>query len=152
MKIFELSNAQAAATGFTHRFEITFADCTTAGAAQTISLAAYTARMGVTAAAFKLVSGWVGPSITNVTLELGWNGAAVDDPNGLIEAAELATAGTEILAGDGTGAAFATKRTGFFAQEAGAFEAVLTASGANINVNTAGEVHVYMRIVDLTKV
>ncbi len=152
MKIFELSNAQSAATGFTHRFEITYADLTTAGAAHTLSLMAYTAGKGITGAAFKLVTGWVGASVTALTIIVGWNGASVDDDNGIFTALELCEAGTEIDFADANGAAFATLRTGFFPVEAGTYEAVFTATGANINVCTAGEIHLYLRVVDLAKV
>jgi hypothetical protein len=151
MKIFELSDAQRARLGFSHRFEITYADLTAAAATQTLDLFTYTAGMGVTNAAAKLVSGWVGASITAVTFEAGWNGATTDDPNGIIEAYEVATAGTELLYQDGTGAAFATKRTGYYPLDAGVYTCLFTATGANIGVNTAGEIHLYLNIVDINK-
>lgn len=146
----ELSLEERVKTGCSHRAIIDYTDLTdTAGTAKTLVLLPYQARDLFNVAFFDLVSGFVGPSITNLTIELGWNGAAVDDPNGLIEAAELATAGTEILAGDATGVAFATKRTGFAAQEAGNIEAVLTSTGANLSVLTAGKVFVYLNRVRL---
>lgn len=149
MKIFALSNAQQAQLGFTHRFEILYSDLTTASTAHTQTLAAYTAGKGVTAAAFRLVSGFVGASVTNLTMAVGFDGATTDDADGIIEAVELATAGTEINYGDATGAIFAAKRTGYFPQDAGNYTALFTATGANVTVLTAGEVHVYLRLVDL---
>lgn len=148
MKVTVLSNAQMAQMGFTHRFEVTYADLTTASTAHTQTLAAYTAGKGVTGAAFKLVTGFVGTSITNLTMKVGYDGTT-DDDDGIIEAVELATAGTEILYGDATGVVFATKRTGYFPVDAGNYNAVFTATGANVTALTAGEVHVYLNIVDL---
>lgn len=149
MKVTVLSNAQMAQMGFTHRFEITYADLTTASTAHTQTLAAYVAGKGVTAGAFKLVTGFVGTSITALTMAVGYDGATNDDPDGIIEAVELATAGTEILFGDATGAVFATKRTGYFPVDAGNYTALFTATGANVTALTAGEVHVYLNLVDL---
>lgn len=149
-----LSLEEQAKTGFTHKSIITYADvaaisgATTAGA---IAIHPYTAGTAFQAAAYKLVSGFVGASVTNLTIEVGWNGASTDDPNGLIEASEIATAGTEVNYLLGNGVAFATKVTGYAALDAGNIEATFTATGANLSVLTAGEVHVYLKAVDLTK-
>ncbi len=153
MKLLKLSAEETRESGFTHKAAITFADLV-ATAATTKALTVFSGLVAgflVRNAAFRLVSGFVGASVTNLTLELGWNGATSDDPNGLIESVELATAGTEILAGDATGAAFATKRTGFAPQEAATLEALFTATGANLTALTAGEVHVYLTVSDLSK-
>lgn len=150
MKIFEYSDAQRAKHGFSHRFEITYADLTTASTAHTLNLATYTAGLGITAGAFRLVTGWVGASVTGLTMKIGHNGATTDDDDSIFEAVELCEAGTEIDFGDANGAAFATKRTGYFPLDAGTYQAIFTATGANINVCTAGEVHVYLTLVDLT--
>lgn len=149
-----LGTDEVRATGFTHVATIEYTDLSVGATTNTITLVD---GLGVghlvTAAAFYLETGFVGTSITNLTIEVGWDLAAgTDDPNGLIEAAELATAGTEILAGDATGVAFATKRTGFAFQESGDIEALFTATGANLSALTAGKVHVYLTIVDLTKI
>lgn len=152
MKIFELSNAQSAATGFTHRFEITYADLTTASTGHTQTLAAYTAGKGVTNAATKLVTAFDGGATSELTIKVGWNGGTTDDDDGIIEARSLHADATYITYGDGTGAAFATKRTGYFPLDSGSWEAVFTATGANVTALTTGEVHVYLKIVDLTKV
>lgn len=153
MDIIQLSGAEQARTGFTHKFTIGYADLTTAGAAHTVALLTLANGQGIRGGAFRLASGWVGASVTNVTIKIGWDAATgSDDDDGLLEAVELATAGTEILAGDFTGAAFATKRTGYFAVEAATINAIFTATGANINVCTAGQVEVFLSVVDLTKV
>ena len=153
MKISKLSAEETRESGFTHKAAITFADFASVAATTKVHVifSGLVAGFLVRNAAFRLVSGFVGASVTNLTLQLGWTGASSDDDNGLIEAVELATAGTEILAGDATGAALATKRTGFAPQEAAAIEALFTATGANLSVLTAGEVHIYLAVSDLSK-
>jgi hypothetical protein len=151
MKIFRLSDAQTAELGFTHRFEITYADVaaisgTTSG---TIALAAYLAGQGVMNAATKLVTAFDGGATSELTLKVGWNGATTDDDDGIIEARSLHADATYITYGDGTGAAFATKRTGYFPLDAGNWEALFTSTGANLSAITSGEVHLYLRLADI---
>lgn len=151
MKVFALSNAQQAQLGFTHRFEIPYTDLSsTASTGLAVVLAAYVAGRGVTGAAFKLVTPFDGGATTNLTIKVGHNGATTDDDDSLIAATELHLDGTEILYGDGNGAAFATLRTGYFPLDAGNYEATFTATGANLTALTTGEVHVYLNIVDLS--
>lgn len=149
-----LSVEEQAKTGFTHKSVITYSDIATAGGAATavsMDLLPYTAGTAFQAAAYKIVgAGFVGPSVTNLTVAVGWNGATTDDADGLITATEVATAGTEILYLLGNGAAFAANATGYVALDAGSIQAVFTATGANLNVLTAGEIHVYLKMVDLT--
>lgn len=149
-----LSLEEQAKTGFTHKSVITYSDIATAGGANTavtMSLLPYSAGTAFQAAAYKIVgTGFVGPSITNLTVIVGWNGGTTDDDNGLIEASEIATAGTEVLYLLGNGEAFATKKSGYVALDAGSIQAVFTATGANLNVLTAGEIHIYLKAVDLT--
>lgn len=151
MKITKLKAEETRESGFTHKAIITFADFAGVAAVTKVHtlISGLVAGFLVRAAAFRLVHGFVGTDVTALTLQVGWNGATSDDDNGLIEAVELATAGTEILAGDGTGAAFATKRTGFAPLEAATIEALFTATGANVSVLTAGEVHIYLAVSDL---
>jgi hypothetical protein len=153
MEISKLSAEETREYGFTHKVILTYPDLSAAATTKTVNLlTGLVAGHLITGAAFRLVSGFVGASVTNLTMEVGYDLAAgTDDPNGIIEAVELATAGTEILAGDATGAIFAAKRTGFAPQEACTITALFTATGANLSVLTAGEVHVYLSVVDLTK-
>jgi hypothetical protein len=153
IKTSALSLEEQAKTGFTHKSIISYSDIATAGGATTaatISLMPYTAGFAFQACAYKLVTGFAGTSITNLTVELGWNGATTDDPNGLIEASEIATAGTEINYLLGNGVAFATKVTGYAALDAGSIQAVFAATGANMDALTSGELHVFIKAVDLT--
>lgn len=153
MHITKLSAEETRESGFTHKAAITYADLVaTAGTSKAlVILSGLVAGFLVRAAAFRLVSGFVGTSITALTLKVGYNGASVDDDDGLIESASVCTANSPILAGDATGAVFATKRTGFAPQEAAAIEALFTATGANFTALTAGVVHVYLSVSDLSK-
>jgi len=153
MTITKLSAEETRESGFTHKAAIKYTDLNTTAAltATLVLLSGMVAGFLVRNAAFRLVSGFVGASITTLTLKVGWNGATVDDDDGLIAAASVLTANSPILAGDATGAAFATLRTGFAPQESAAIEAVFTAIGANLTALTAGEVHVYLTVSDLSK-
>lgn len=149
MKIVTLSNAQTANLGFTHRFELTYADLTTAATTQTTTLMAYTAGKGITGAASKIVTLFSGGSATDLTIKVGWDGATTDDDDGAISATSVHTSGSYVKYQDGNGAAFATLRTGYFPQDAGNYTILFTATGANVSTLTAGEVHIYLRITDL---
>jgi hypothetical protein len=152
MHINKLSAEETRESGFTHKIEITHADLTAAAVTETLTvLSGLTLGWLVRGAAFRLVEGFVGTDVTSLKLDVGWNGATTDDPDGLLDNYEIATAGTEILAGDGNGAAFATLRTGFCPLEATSIEALFTATGANVSVLTAGEVHIYLAASDLSK-
>lgn len=143
---------QAAASGFSHVCTIEYTDLnTTAGTTKTIELlTGMTVGVLVDKAAFYLETGFVGASITNLLVEVGWDSAA-DDADGLLAGYEAATAGTEILAGDGDGAAFATLRTGYAFVAAGEIEVLFTATGANLTALTAGKCHIFLHVTDLAK-
>lgn len=144
---------QQALTGFTHRFTIDYTDCTAAALTQTFQLIDdLPARHLVQAAAFELETAFAGTSITNLALDVGYDLAAgTDDPDAFLDNYEIAGAATEILAGDGNGAVFATLRTGYASQEEMDIECLLTAVGGNLSGMTAGKVHIYLKVVDLTK-
>lgn len=152
MNIKKLSAEETRESGFTHKAVITHADLTAAATTEALTiLSGLGLGYLVRAAAFRLVSGFVGTDVTALKLDVGWNGAAVDDADGLLDNYEIATAGTEILAGTGNGAAFAANITGFAPVEAATIEALFSATGANVSVLTAGEVHIYLAVSDLSK-
>lgn len=154
MKIFNLSDAQKAGFDYTHRFEITYADLTALGAVAsgTVSLADYVAGKGVTGGAFKLVTNFDGGATSALALDVGWDGATTDDADGVLDNYEVHEDATEVKFGDANGAAFATLRTGYFPLDAGTYKATFTATGGNLSALTQGEVHIYLRICDLTAV
>lgn len=150
---YKCNAAEQARFGFTDKIIITYADLSgTAATTKTITLAPFTAGLGVTKAAFKLVTAFDGTSTTNLALDVGWNGASTDDPDGVLDNYEIHNDATEVVYGDGNGAAFATLRTGYYPADAGNYEALFTATGANLTDLTTGEVHIYLRLEDLTKI
>lgn len=154
MKSFRLSNEEAANTGFSHKAIIELADIVALGAnlVGVIVVGSYTAGTLFRSAAHKVVTPLDGGATTNARLDLGWNGGTTDDDDGLITNREVHVDATEVLYGDGNGAAFATLRTGYAALDDGTLEVKLTAIGANLNAITQGEIHVYWGQTDLTKV
>lgn len=139
-------------SGWTHQFKIPYGDLSAAATTKTVDLLTLEVGDLVRNAAFYLPTAFVGPSVTNLSLEVGWNAATgSDDPDGLLNDYELAGVATEILAGDANGAAFATLRNGYAAQEAVTIGALFTATGANLSVLTAGEVWIYLNVSKLSK-
>jgi hypothetical protein len=152
MKVYEYGVEEIARFGFTHRFEITYADLSsTAAATLAISLLTYSAGTGVTAAAYRLVTNFDGGATSALALDVGHNGATTDDPDSILDNYEIHEDATEVKFGDANGAAFATLRTAYFPLDAGAYEATFTATGGNLTLLTAGEVHIFLRVSNLVK-
>ena len=153
MKMYILGEQESGPTGFTHKFVVPYTDLTgTAATSLAVPLYAYTAGTYFAAAAYKLVTAFDGGATTNMAPDVGHNGATTDDPDSLIDNYETHVDATEVLYGDGNGAVFATLRTGYCALDAGNIEATFTATGANLTALTQGEVHIYLQIIDLTKI
>lgn len=154
-------------TGCNKRLDISYTDLNdTAGTAKTLVVDPYVARDLIRNAKFDRVTSFDGASITSLVFKFGWNGASVDDDNGLIESTEICDAGTEILAGGGrvnTGtvdSTFAQAEAdvlnslralyeGLQAQEAGNLELVFTSTGANLTALTAGRLLIYYNHLSL---
>jgi len=154
IKTYPLAETEASKTGFTHKSIISYADIVTAGGAATsavIALLPYTAGTLFGAAAYRVVTAFDGGATSGMLLDVGHNGGTTDDPDSLLDAYEVHVDSTEILYGDGNGAVFATLRTGYAALDAGNIEATFTLTGGNANALTTGEVHVFLKVVDLTK-
>jgi hypothetical protein len=150
MNLIKLSAEETREYGYTHKAYVPYTDLTaTAGTSKVITLLSSVPTGSIIAdAAFYLKTAFVGTSVTNLTVAVGWTGTA----GGLIATVELSTAGTAVLAGDGTGSAFATLRTGFAPQSATAVIATFTSTGANLTALTAGEVAIFVRVTDLSKI
>jgi hypothetical protein len=152
MEVIPLNNHERIATGCSHVAVIDYTDLSgTAATTKTLSLFTYAARDLVDRAFFDLVTPFDGGATSALTIDVGHNGASVDDADSLIDGVEVHVDGSEILASDGNGAAFATLRTGFAAQEAGAIEALFTATGANLTALTTGKIRVYFNVIQLSK-
>ena len=151
MKVYEFSEQEKAAIGFTHKFVIPHTDMTsTAATTLTIDLLAVTAGTVVKNVAHRVVTNFDGGATSALTLDLGYDLAAgVDDPNGFIEAVSVHADGTPVAFGLANGAAFATKLTGYAFLEAATIDALFTATGANLTALTQGEVHIYVELAKL---
>ncbi len=149
-----LNQDERAASGFTHKwlFKYNDTDLAAASTSATIPLITLAARQGIFGAAFSLntVFSDGAATMSSCTLKVGWDTTGADD-DGIIAAVELEVTGTEILGGDATGAAFATLRTGQVMQGAATVNAIFTATGANLSTLIAGELALFMKIVDLSK-
>lgn len=154
MTVEQLGVEMQARSGFTHKCTVDYTDLTALGAVGSgaIVLAPYTAGTLIKAAAFRLETAFDGGATSALVIDVGHNGATTDDPDSMIDNIETHADGTEILYQDGNGAVFATLRTGYAALDAGNIEATFTATGGNLNVLTQGKIHVYLQMVDLTKV
>lgn len=176
MKLIPLSIQERITTGASHKVVITYEDLTdTAGTAKT--LVPFTdgqARDIVNNVRFDLVTPFDGGSTSALALDFGYNGASVDDADAFIDAVEIHKDATEILASLGVPAAPATdtvdgtygteestvitslrntinflRAREYAAQETFQLEAVFTATGANLDTLTTGEVHIYFNLVRL---
>lgn len=153
MNIFSLGQDEQRASGFTHVAKIKFTDLVALGA---VASGALTLLNGLRAgqlvrdAAFWLPVPFDGGATSALALDVGWNYVSgTDDPDGLLDNYEVHLDGTEVLAGDANGAAFATLRNGFAPQSACSLEATFTATGGNLNALTQGEVWIYLQLTDL---
>jgi hypothetical protein len=154
MRIETLMEEQAAATGFTHRFTVDYTDLnTTAGLTKTLQLLnSLPARTLVSKAAFELETPFDGGAISAIAMDVGYDlGSGTDDPDAFLDNYEVALDATEILAGDGNGAVFATLRTGYAAQESMDLEVLFTSTTTNLDALTTGKVHIYLAVTDLRK-
>lgn len=160
---YALGTAERAASGFTHKFVITFEDLNDAAIADAstgaIQLLPYALGTAIQAVAVLLTTAFSGGSGTGLTLSLGYNGDTADDDDAFLRAKEVNAAGTEILGSTGDGAAFGevdetptgSILTGFLALESGWLEATFAPTGEATTGLTAGEVHIFVKASDLTK-
>lgn len=153
-----LSLQEQTNSGFTHKLVIPYTDLTgTAGTAKTIALMTLAAGQFIAGGAIYMPTTFTDGAATmsNLTLKIGLDfstgSPTADDDDCLLEAIELEATGTELVAKDFNGASFATKRTGEACCEAATMNAIFTATGANLTTLTAGQVNIFLKVVDLTK-
>lgn len=148
--------------------EIDYTDLvTTAGTSKTLVLfSTGQARDIVDRVLMDLVTPFDGGSTSGCVIDVGYNGASVDDADAFIDNIELHKDGTEILCDAGSIVAGTVDETfaatealvvnslrahqPFAAQEAYAIEAVFTGAGANFTETTTGRVRVYFNVIRLT--
>ena len=141
MEIITLSqNEQAAYGGATHLVKVLYSDLTAAATTQTLPIlpASGTLAAGtiVECIGHRCVTAFAGTSITAVTLQVG-DGSDTD---------RLCTAALDDLIAAGYTAVPRSVTTQPYAlASADAIDALFTATGANLSVLTAGEVHILLR-------
>lgn len=148
MKLIEFGVEEFARTGFTHKAIISYAqgDFSAAALTQTYNLGpTVPVNCIVDNAALKIVAFVAGGAIASATLSVGYTGTVT----GFLTAINvftggslgaLTTAGADLASTPGKGFTAATQLV-----------AVLTTTTGNVNVATAGEVHIYWRQKDLSK-
>jgi hypothetical protein len=166
----ELTLEEKIKTDATHVIDVDFAEIKTAGAVTSLVMKplAYKARDIITFAFFDLVAPFVGAGLSAMTVQLGYDGASVDDDDAFIEAKSILSGATPILADAGSidGSTVDTTfgaqevavinslraRAPFAAQEAGDLALKFTSTSANLSVLTAGRLRVFVRMINPTEI
>lgn len=138
MQVTPLPNETRAATGFTHKINLTFADLTTAGLSQAINLLPVLSGWLILRAAYRLRTNFSGGAATSLTASLGDAGSATR----FLAAQSIWGAATPIAA--------AGSNTFFAYTGAENFRITFTSVGANLNTITAGSIDVYVAAVELS--
>lgn len=143
MKLFNLSLPEQA-SGFTHKIVVTNADLTATGNTQTLDLLALVLGQIIGRIAFRVVTAFDFSDATLVSLAATLGDGA--SANRYIASSELCADGTVIYAAvSGSGAPF-------IYTAAGALKLGLTGTSAKaLNTATAGELHIFVQLTDLTK-
>ena len=145
MRIYPLSTEERIPTGFTHKAIVTYADFTTAGTTQALTLATLTAGQFVNKVGHRLVTDFLSANGTGITVSVG-NASSVTAYSATKE-----LQATEIdywQAASATPPAGAPDQTG----ETELLKANFITSGGTtplLTEYTAGEVHIYFGITDL---
>jgi hypothetical protein len=148
MKVYALSNDEAARSGFTHKAILSYAqgDFSAAAVSQTYALHAIPAGSVLQNIARRLVTNLSGGAASAVTSQVGDGSTA-----NLYLTAQSVLSGATPIAGQAADGAGFNQAGGAAINSATTLTATLTATGANISTLTAGEIHYYWKQVDLTK-
>lgn len=152
MNVQTLAAEETRQTGFTHVITVAHTDLSdTAAATKTLELiTGLGAGHIVTGAAFRLQTPFDGGATSALALDVGYDLlAGADDPDAILDNYQIHLDATEVLAGDGNGAIFATLRTGYAFQESAKITALFTATGGNLSLLTTGTVHIFLTVVNL---
>lgn len=141
MEIRTLSqNEQAAYGGATHIVKVVSTDLTAAATTQTLPILPATGTLPagtiVECIGHRVVTAFAGPSISAVTLQVGDGG----DTDRLCTSAL-----DDLIAAGFTAVPRSVTTQPFCLASADAIDALFTATGANLSVLTAGEVHILLR-------
>lgn len=144
MRSIALSNQEAAA-GFTHKFEVTAADLSTANATHTQNLITLTEGQFVVGCASKLITDFSGGTATGLTMQIG-----NADPDEYMVPIELL--GTEIDYHWSRIQTVAVAGTGQNVGDTEAVTATFICAGDTCDDVDAGEVHLLLQVLDVAGV
>ncbi len=147
MKISVLSENEKAATGFTHKAIISYAqgDFSAAATTQTYTLSAIAVGQWIGNAMLKLVTPLSGGSVSAAVALVGKTGTT----NAYCTSSDVFT-GSSVLYKAGDGASFNQAGGEVFVATSNLLLTVTTTT-ANVSTLTAGELHVYYKLVDMTQ-
>lgn len=147
MKISVLSENEKAATGFTHKAIISYAqgDFSAAATTQTYTLSAIAVGQWIGNAMLKLVTPLSGGSVSAAVALVGKTGTT----NAYCTSSDVFT-GSSVLYKAGDGASFNQAGGEVFVATSNLLLTVTTTT-ANVSTLTAGELHVYYKLVDMTR-
>jgi hypothetical protein len=153
MKTYELPAETKAATGFTHKVIITHDDLTDTDAAQTLNLIPVTAGTVVKSAATRLVTAFDSSDAATIstTVEIGHNDTSAD-PNAFIESQQVNTSGTPVSYKVNPAATPFAFVAGTAASPKYIQAAVACTAEDSLADHNAGEIHVYLQIVNTVQV
>lgn len=168
MQVIKLASEEARKTGCSHLAIIDFTDLnTTAAASKALTLYSGGAREIVDRAILDLVTPFDGGATSALKLDLGYNGATVDDADAFIDNIEVHQDATEILADAGTvdpqtvDATYGAQeqavietlraRRPYASLETFAIEALFTATGGNLTLLDTGKARIYFNVVKLSE-
>lgn len=141
MKILSLNAVERRETGFTHKVSLTYADLTAAAGSQAVQIFPKTGNLpaGIVAwkAAFRLVTNFSGGAASALTMSVGDGGSAT----ALLAAVSVLNGATPVAYKAGAPVKAYTS--------ADNIQATFTATGANLNTLTAGEIEIYLELRDL---
>jgi hypothetical protein len=145
MKVYELPYESKAASGFTHKVIIEKADFTSATNTQTLSLLATPAGTIIKDAAHKLVTPLVSSDGTLVSAAYSLGNTA--SATSVMSSTEVLGTATEVV----YKAMTVTAPVAITAADQSVVAAFTATASKALNTVTAGEIHVYLQVVDTNK-
>lgn len=133
--------------GYTHKFVVKHSDLSAAATTETVQLLDdMIAGMVIEKVAYKVITQFDGGATSELVVDVGLDlDAGSDDPDKFIDAVSVHADATPVDYSIGTG-------TEYILLEGASLEVLFTATGANISVLDAGEIHIFARIIDINKV
>ena len=153
MKVYELPAETKAAFGYTHKVILDHNDLTDTDAAQTINLIPVTAGTVVKSAATRLVTEFDSSdaATTSTTVEIGHNDTTAD-ADAFIASQQVNTSGTPVSYKVNPAATPFAFVAGTAASPKYIQAAVGCTAGDSLADHNAGEIHIYLQVVDTVEI